>query len=111
MLKHSALMAIFAAVLVLAACTMNSDGIGKVTVNCQNVDETIRMLEQEKAQNDKRMAAGVSNFLPVTAVARFLMGRYETNSKISTGEWAHMIDKKTAEMHALKRKCVAQNMY
>ncbi|SRR3989344_1533487 len=96
------------AIIMLSACTMGAmetSEIQNVSANCSNVDQTIRMLENEKAENDHRVAAGVGSIVPFSAVARLFRGSYETNTSIATGEWAAMIDAKIVEMKNLKQQC------
>ena len=96
------------AALMLSACTMGAmetSEIQSVSANCGNVDQKISMLEQEKADNDRRGAAGIGQIMPVSAVARLVRGSYETNSSIATGEWGRMIDAKIIELQNFKRQC------
>ncbi len=98
----------FVAGLALSACTMNAmtpEEISSVQADCSNVDQQIAMLQKEKAENDNRTAAGVGDFLPVTAMARFMTGRYDSNANISTGVWARLITKKLAELNTVKANC------
>ena len=108
-MKNKLLLPVLSAVIIaLSACTMGAmttEEIGSVQADCTDVDQKIAMLEEEKADNDRRVAAGVGSFLPATALARYVTGRYETNAKITTGEWAYEIDRKLNDLENLKAVC------
>lgn len=99
---------VLGSIAVLSACTlgaMDADEIHAVQANCSNVNQKIAMLEQEKIENNHRETAGIGNFVPMTAMLRFVTGRYDTNAKIATGEWGKMIDIKLDELNHLKQQC------
>ncbi len=95
----------------MSACTnaMSTDTIDQTRANCSNVDQTIATLEKEKADNDQRVANGVGQILPVSAIARLVNGEYETDTQITTGEWGQHLDAKLAELNGLKASCATKH--
>jgi hypothetical protein len=108
------LIPVLTVILALGACTMGAmttEEIGNVQANCSNVDEKIAMLDKEKADNNKRIAAGVGSVFPGTALTRYVTGRYETNVQITTGEWAQHIDAKLVELRKKPGSGLPQQTY
>lgn len=91
----------------LAGCAapMAMDDIAAVRPDCGRVDRQIAALEQEKAQNDKRVLAGVASVAPALAVLNVVQGTYGTNAAIATGQWARAIDAKLAELRRARAAC------
>lgn len=91
----------------LAACAtpMAMRDIEAVRPDCASIDRQIAALEQEKAQNDKRLIAGVQTVAPALAVLNLMQGTYRTNASIATGQWARAIDAKLAELRRAKARC------
>jgi hypothetical protein len=96
-----------AATLGVAACAtpMAMRDIEAVKPNCSRIDKQIAALEQEKAQNDQRVLAGVQSVAPALAVLNLISGTYGTNVAIATGSWAAAIDRKLAELRRAKKSC------
>jgi hypothetical protein len=99
---------VFAALcLLLVACAkpMSMRDIQRVEASCANVDRQIAVLEREKAQNDKRLIAGVQSVAPALAVLSLVRGVYGRNVAIATGAWAKAIDTKVSELKRKRAAC------
>ncbi len=104
---HMRTIAVLAAFLLLSACNtpMKTDDIQNVQATCTNVDDEIATLQKEKEENNRRIKAGITAILPVSAVIHIVRGNYSNNVKLATGEWAEVLDAKLAELYNLKAKC------
>ncbi|WP_141700742.1 hypothetical protein [Methyloceanibacter superfactus] len=93
--------------LLLAGCAtpMTMREIDAVQPNCARIDKQIATLEQEKAQNDQRVLAGVQSVAPALAALNIIGGTYGTNVSIATGNWARAIDRKLAALRRAKKRC------
>lgn len=103
-------LALLAMLLVVSACATDATtpgDIGSSQEHCSEVYDKTQMLQEEKTENDRRRAAGMESFLPEATMARFLINGYETNTQVSTGEWANLIDAKLQELN-LQRSCLAR---
>jgi hypothetical protein len=91
----------------IAGCAtpMPMRDIEAVKPNCARIDKQIATLEQEKAQNDQRLLAGVQSVAPALAAINIIGGTYGTNVSIATGAWARTIDRKLAELRRAKKRC------
>jgi hypothetical protein len=96
-----------AACLLLTACAkpMSMRDIQGVEASCANVDRQIAVLERERAQNDKRLIAGVQSVAPALAVLSLVRGVYGRNVAIATGAWGKAIDAKLAELRRKRTTC------
>jgi hypothetical protein len=93
------------ALLVGCATPMTMREIDAVQPNCARIDKQIATLEQEKAQNDQRLLAGVQSVAPALAALNIIGGTYGTNVSIATGNWAAAIDRKLAALRRAKKRC------
>ncbi len=93
--------------LILAGCatSMAMRDINAVRPNCARIDKQIAALEEEKAENDQRLLAGIQSVAPALAAINIVAGTYGRNVAIATGEWADAIDAKLAELRRAKKKC------
>jgi len=92
--------------LMLAGCAaMTMRDIMAVKPDCARIDKQIAMLENEKAENDQRLLAGIQSVAPALAALNIVAGTYGRNVAIATGEWADAIDTKLAELRRAKKKC------
>ncbi len=91
----------------LTACAkpMSMREINSVDASCANVDRQIAVLEREKAQNDKRLIAGVQSVVPALAALSLVRGVYGRNVAIATGAWGDAIDAKLAELRRKRAAC------
>lgn len=87
------------------ATPMSMREIDAVKPRCATIDKQIVQLEQEKAQNDQRLIAGVQSVAPALAALSLVRGTYGRNVAIATGEWAKAIDAKLAQLRRAKRSC------
>ena len=71
-------------------------------VNCATAEGDIRVLNSEKENVGREIAAGVSSIVPVALVANTVTGNEKTNIEVATGDYNKMIDKKIAE---IKKEC------
>jgi hypothetical protein len=102
---HWAVLAALSLVLVACAKPMSMRDIQQVDASCSNVDRQINALEREKAQNDKRLLAGVQSVAPALAVLSLVRGVYGRNVAIATGAWAKAIDTKLTELRRKRSTC------
>ncbi len=79
--------------------------IEAVSANCGNVAHQITMLEEEKANNDNRLLAGIQSVAPAGIAFNIIRGTFGRNVMIATGEWAKAIDIKLAELQRKKAAC------
>ncbi|MEZ5827048.1 MAG: hypothetical protein R3D30_04535 [Hyphomicrobiales bacterium] len=93
--------------LALAGCAtpMTMREIDAVKPSCARIDKQIATLEQEKANNDQRILAGVQSVAPALAALNIIGGTYGTNVSIATGAWAKAIDRKLVELRNAKKRC------
>jgi hypothetical protein len=71
-------------------------------VNCATAEGDIRMLQNEKADTARRIAAGVTMVVPVGLVVGVVTGTERTKYQVTTDEYNKMLDKKIAE---IKQTC------
>ena len=74
----------------------------KKPMNCATADGDIRVLQSEKTHASQQLAAGISAIVPVGLVVGVATGSEGTNTKVATGGYNTMLDKKIAE---IKQKC------
>jgi hypothetical protein len=93
--------------LIMAGCAtpMAMRDIEAIRPNCARIDRQIATLEQEKAQNDQRLVAGVQSVAPALIVLSLVRGTFSQNVSIATGEWAGAIDRKLAELRRARKSC------
>lgn len=102
-----------AATLLLGACVstaMKTDDVRHLRSDCSNVNSQIAMLETERKDNDKRLKAGVTSILPISAAANLINGSYGTNAEVATGEWSDAVHAKLKELYTLKAQCRQQGI-
>jgi hypothetical protein len=72
----------------------------KKPINCATAEGDIRMLQHEKSHVTDQILQGVSAISPAGAVVGFAQGTEGTKTKVATGEYNKMIDKRIAEIKA-----------
>ena len=80
----------------------NIEAIQSQPVNHQTAKHDIKVLEAEKANVAKQMAAGVTSILPPSLIMGILTGSASAKYKIATGTYNKMIDERIAK---IKREC------
>ena len=63
------------------------------------------MLEDEKAENDNCLLAGIQSVAPAGIAFNIVRGTFGRNVMIATGEWAKAIDIKLAQLRSKKAAC------
>ena len=71
-------------------------------VYCGTAEGDLRVLEAEKANVTRQIAAGVTTVLPAGIVVGLVTGTSGTRLRVATGEYNRKIDERIAE---IKRTC------
>ena len=87
------------------ATPMTLREIQAVKPNCARIDRQIAALQEEKAENDQRLLAGIQAVAPALAALNIVAGTYGRNVAIATGDWAAAIDRKLVELKRAKKSC------
>jgi hypothetical protein len=71
-------------------------------INCSIAEGDIRVLDSEKANAARQLAAGVTSIVPAGIVIGLVTGTTGTKFRVATGEYNQKIDERIAE---IKRTC------
>ena len=77
----------------------------KQPINCATAEGDLRMLQSEKANVAKEIAAGVTSIVPAGLVIGLVTETEGAKISVATGEYNKMIDQRIAE---IKQKCGIQ---
>lgn len=72
--------------------------IAQQPINCATAEGDIRALQSEKTHVGQQIAAGVTAITPIGLVAGAVQGTEGTKTRVASGEYNKMIDKKIAEI-------------
>ena len=93
------------ALLSLAGCAIQERRVEQSLtqpINCDIAEGDIRVLESEKANVGRQIAAGVTSIVPAGIVIGLVRGTTGTKFRVATGEYNQKIDERIAEF---KRTC------
>ncbi len=89
----------------LAGCALQEKQVEQglnQPINCPTAEGDIRVLQDEKAQVARRVAAGVTSIVPAGIVLGLVTGTIGTKYRVATGEYNKKIDERIAD---IKAKC------
>jgi uncharacterized protein YceK len=98
------LVIILGIMLLVSACSAVSKQAKKdlaKPINCATAQGDIRVLQSEKENLGRQIAAGVTSIVPVSLVLNTATGNETSNIQVATGEYNTMIDMKISEIKQL----------
>jgi len=101
--------ALIACLALLAGCSSNAPAPAEqvkaslaAPIDCSKADESIKLLNSEKARTSQEIEDGASSIIPIGAVAHLFGGSESESFEIGTGQYNKKLDDKIAE---IKKTC------